>query len=295
MNSRNMEQLIEKYKREMLSYRDRSSIPYEPEPDTYEAENASLAQEQSQVSTISEPLTDVMAQAEEINEYSDEGSLAAISSSDDGERFVPDDPAYDAMRALQESYEPSVRAVARVPSGHTHDEMAGQSIELEKLREECRKISTGEMEGTAERKKSCNELTQFLEKNMKTGRMEVEAYTADGAFGVEDARVMIFIPLESGNVTVYDGVTDVNGNTPSISLPAPPKEFSIDPEKSKDGNAYAGYTVLVEHPGYLNSVFFNVPVFEGIESIQQVRMIPSGQSNSQSPISVNETEPLTLQ
>ena len=52
---------------------------------------------------------------------------------------------------------------------------------------------------------------------------------------------------------------------------------------------YAVYTVYVEHPSFVRSIFSNVPVFSGVESIQPVEMLAKVEGlNEPEPIIINE-------
>lgn len=123
-------------------------------------------------------------------------------------------------------------------------------------------------------RKRYEDIEQFLEYNKELGTVRVEAFAGDRAFGISSARVMIFLPLESGNVSVFDGLTDVNGSTKNVLLPAPPRKLSLAPQNTDSKRApYSVYNIYVEHPLYVGAAFTNVPVFSGVESIQPVRML----------------------
>ena len=108
---------------------------------------------------------------------------------------------------------------------------------------------------------------------------------------------MVFVELPSGNVAVFDGLTDNDGNTVSIKLPAPPVELSQTPQTGNNPRLpYAVYSVYVEHPGFVRAVYTNVPVFSGIESIQPVRMLAKTEGvNEPEPIMVDEKNRSSLQ
>ena len=89
------------------------------------------------------------------------------------------------------------------------------------------------------------------------------------------------IPIQDATVTIsYTGVpdmaveqlrTDSSGQTEVIELPAPPLEYSMEPEQSQP---YAEYTVEVEAEGYRPVNIEGVDVFSGELSLQNVRMEP---------------------
>ena len=110
------------------------------------------------------------------------------------------------------------------------------------------------------------------EKGEEVGYIKVFASTAQQA-----------VPLPGCKVTVSSGETqvdfyseletDISGNTPVISVPAPSRELSQTP----GGNVrpYYRYNIDVEFPGYEEVNVTEVPVFEGILSIQPVSMTPA--------------------
>lgn len=135
----------------------------------------------------------------------------------------------------------------------------------------------------------CSELEDFLTHNTESGTLLVEAFASDRAYAVESARVMIFLPLESGNLTVFDGLTNISGDTVRVRLPAPPRALSMQPNETQM-LPFANYTVFVEHPQFVRAVFTNVPVFSGIESIQPVQMLAKNAGTADDdPIIVDQT------
>lgn len=140
-----------------------------------------------------------------------------------------------------------------------------------------------------EKRRKCRDITSFLNANPDTGTLRVETFASDRAFAVPSARVMVFLPLDSGNVTIYDGITDISGSSEKIILPAPPRSLSSAPNNGK-ALPYSTYTVYIEHPSYVRALFNNVPVFSGIESVQPVQMLAKVDGMSEpDPIIVNES------
>lgn len=157
------------------------------------------------------------------------------------------------------------------------------------LRESCEALAN-EPRATDEQKRRCREISDFLTQNDETGSLIVEARAADQAFGISSARVMIFLPLPSGNITVFDGLTDISGSSASVVLPAPPK--SISQQEDNGGKVpFSLYSVYVEHPGFVRAIFTNVPVFSGVQSIQPVGMISKATGAQEpEPVVVDESE-----
>lgn len=107
------------------------------------------------------------------------------------------------------------------------------------------------------------------------GFLEVAVKTANGALPIEGARVSIYeyLPNESeiSGKLLYSVLTEKNGRTPRLSLNAKSKELSMAPGNK---NPFTAYNVSVEREGYYNNRYINVPVFQGITSIQPVELIP---------------------
>lgn len=103
------------------------------------------------------------------------------------------------------------------------------------------------------------------------GRLTVRVYTAAGAIPLEDAIVIIRDSPSAGGGIIVSLRTDRSGMTPQISLPAPPKATAQQPGNVKP---YSTYGIDVILPGYYTPVFENVPIYDGISSVQNVGMIP---------------------
>ena len=101
-----------------------------------------------------------------------------------------------------------------------------------------------------------------------TGRVS----TAGGAVPLEGAAVNI----RGGNVddssVIYALTTNSDGLTPTVSLPTPPRSASQTPQDTTP--AYAVYNVDVFAKGYSPAFFNNVPIFEGINSVQPAILLP---------------------
>lgn len=254
MDKRELEKLMDKYKKEMMEFSKRNSGYADSAPLNNREEQQQRAE--------------------------DEGIAYERDRSD---------PLADA--ADTDSDETDAQAVAAQTSPQTLEENSSQSAPVygnetvdvpAYLRSLCENP-------TEEQRRRCSDIQQFLAQNPETGTMQIETSAAGRAFAVNSARVMIFLPLDSGNITLFDGLTDISGLTDKIILPAPARNLSTSPN---NGNVlpYAVYTVYVEHPSFVRSIFNNVPVFSGVESIQPVEMLAKIEGlNEPEPIIVNET------
>lgn len=154
---------------------------------------------------------------------------------------------------------------------------------------ECEAISSNP-DATAEQKTRCAEITQFLSDHKENGLLRVEVFASDRVYGISSARVLIFLPLPGGNITLFDGLTNINGETASVRLPAPAKSLSLTPSDNKT-LPYSVYSVYVERTGFVPAAFGNVPVFSEIESVQPVQMLSeASEASDPAPIVTDESQ-----
>ena len=104
------------------------------------------------------------------------------------------------------------------------------------------------------------------------GTLVVRATTASGAYPVAGVNVSITGVSEIGKSTRLSLLTDENGLTQTVLLPAPPRSQSLSPENN--GEPYAKYDVEVFKEGYYRKKLFDVAIFPGIASTLPVNMIP---------------------
>ena len=110
-----------------------------------------------------------------------------------------------------------------------------------------------------------------------SGTLRIRIYTAGGALPVEGAIVRIRGADEDNGYVVHQLVTDIDGLTPAISLPAPSADYSLFPDPSEQ--PFASYNIEISANGFLDKKINGLTVFSGIESIQLVNMIPGNQNN----------------
>ncbi len=109
-----------------------------------------------------------------------------------------------------------------------------------------------------------------------TGTLIVSVYTAGGAIPVEDALVIIRGSEQNSSGVLSVLYTDQSGNTPRITLPAPP---AAESEKPGTDKPYATYNIEVDKENFYPRTFINVPLFAGTTSIQPVNLIPLAEYN----------------
>lgn len=112
----------------------------------------------------------------------------------------------------------------------------------------------------------------FLRKNSGSGTIRFNVYTASEALPIAGAKCLVTKMLSEKEHIFYTLITDISGRTPPSSLPAPSKELSQDSENKIQ--PFALYDAYISKEGYADVKITDIPIFDGVASIQQVQMIP---------------------
>lgn len=113
---------------------------------------------------------------------------------------------------------------------------------------------------------------EFAENNKGSGTILFRVYTAQEALPVEGARCVISKRIGGEAHELYSLVTDNSGQTRAESLPAPSKELSQS--YSNSVQPFALYDATVSKPDFAVVELKDIPVFDGVQSIQRVAMVP---------------------
>lgn len=104
-----------------------------------------------------------------------------------------------------------------------------------------------------------------------TGYIEVRVTTGRGAVPVEGASVIISSGGNGKQEIINTLTTDSSGNTGRISLPAP-KRSGVQTQEAL--NDYSIYNVSVYFKSFFREESQDIPVFDGITSVQSFDLIP---------------------
>lgn len=111
---------------------------------------------------------------------------------------------------------------------------------------------------------------------MGIGYLVVETRTNNESLPVGGAHIQV----ETINGTmIYELTTDSSGKTETVSLEAPDKQLSLDP--NYPGDPYSIYRVEVQAPGFENTIISGVHIFDEEVAIQPVTMIPMLESEEE--------------
>lgn len=106
--------------------------------------------------------------------------------------------------------------------------------------------------------------------HVDNGTLKIELTSSVGAIPVENATIKISYTGDP-ETSLEQVTTNAEGQTETVTLAAPPLEYSMEPEQSQP---YAEYTIDIEAEGYRPINIEGIDVFSGELSLQNVKMEP---------------------
>ncbi len=132
-------------------------------------------------------------------------------------------------------------------------------------------------------------LREFLTANPQYGTLQFQVTGGQGAFPIVGAKVVITRNLDDTHSFSITTQTDSSGKTDPMSLPAPSRRLSQTPG---NGDVFAAYQAEITAPDYVPVVVRDIPVFDGIATIQPVSMTARIGNQPQPPIEeIEDKEP----
>lgn len=118
-------------------------------------------------------------------------------------------------------------------------------------------------------------LAEFETNNRGGGTLAFRVFTAREALPIENAAIVVTTRINGRNHEMFNAQTDNSGETRVQTLPAPSKELS----QHADNNIqpFSLYDASVEKIGYAKVILRDIPIFDGVQSIQRVAMIPEAE------------------
>lgn len=122
----------------------------------------------------------------------------------------------------------------------------------------------------------------------QTGSLVVRAFTSQAQLPVSGATVIISSSEKDGRRKVFSiQTTDESGGTKPFELEAPDEALGMSPGQAAP---FSNYSLVVEHPEYFLATFEQLQVFPGIETVQNVPLVPlprpAGLDDSAEPVVV---------
>ncbi len=114
-----------------------------------------------------------------------------------------------------------------------------------------------------------------------SGKLIVRVSAARGAVPIENATVIIQGKEPENEDIMLSLITNRDGLTDRVTLPAPSISLSQEPRPSK--KPYSTYNIEVYKEGYYPQHYNGVPIFEGITAVQNAAIIPLSESAASAP------------
>ena len=113
------------------------------------------------------------------------------------------------------------------------------------------------------------------------GFLIVKVSSASGAIPIENASVIVQGKDQDNQNILLSFLTNSDGLTPKITLPAPSKELSEAPAPSS--RPYSTYNIEVFKDGYYPQHYNGVPIFQNVTAIQNANVIPISELDAKNP------------
>ena len=112
----------------------------------------------------------------------------------------------------------------------------------------------------------------------QTGSLAVRVFTSRAQLPVSGATVIISSRAEDNRHNIFSvQTTDSSGSTEAFPLDAPDLALSEAPGGVPP---FSDYSLVVEHPGYYLATFEKLQIFPGIETVQNVPLVPLPQPSA---------------
>lgn len=128
----------------------------------------------------------------------------------------------------------------------------------------------------------------FLSQNPAFGTLIFQVTGGQGAFPVPNATILLTKQLNDQQSLSFTVVTDESGKTAPVSLPAPSRELS---QRPGNGIVFATYQAEISAPNYVTTKIRDLPVFDGITTIQPVSLSPDFGQKTREVEEIEDKEP----
>lgn len=106
-----------------------------------------------------------------------------------------------------------------------------------------------------------------------SGTLLVRTFISAAQLPVSGATIIVSVPGDDGRQKLVSiQMTNQSGIAGPIELTAPDAAKSLTPGSSSP--VFSNYTLVVEHPDFQLAVFDKLQIFSGVETVQDVPLIP---------------------
>ena len=111
-----------------------------------------------------------------------------------------------------------------------------------------------------------------------SGAITIRTYSASEAEPIKGATVRIKGAEEMNRFVFHSLLTDRDGVTETVRLPAPQRSYSLSPFAAE--KPYSVYDIEVTKDGFYPKRLLNVAIFAGVDALLPVNMIPSNENGA---------------
>lgn len=119
---------------------------------------------------------------------------------------------------------------------------------------------------------------EFEEQNTGAGMLEFRVFSANQALPIEGAEISVSTKINNVEQRMFTAWSNSSGETENFTLPAPLRALSQDSENTIQ--PFSLYDAYIEKAGYTKVILRDIPIFDGVVSIQRVAMIPESDDNA---------------
>ncbi|MDD3367452.1 MAG: peptidoglycan-binding protein [Lachnospiraceae bacterium] len=123
------------------------------------------------------------------------------------------------------------------------------------------------------------------------GRLEINVTSTVGLLPIREATVTISYTGEPDRI-IESITTNESGQTETVTLPAPPLEYSL--ESSESQQPYSEYNITVSAPGYEPVTVSGTEILSDETAIQPIRMEPTNLDTGENTVDPVVIDPHTL-
>lgn len=263
--------LIEKYKRELMELSKSAAKPAKPTKPTQAAPaaEAPAAKSPKVIGYVSEESGEFPAVFDRIIAEAVEKNEVEIGRRDSPEGYPDIDsaPAEDKVAF----------SAGREPRESEIDVRESENAVVQKDPESMGRPEDNMNQGTGETISTFPVSTystyeEFEAANTGGGSLVFMVFTAREALPVKGAAITVTTRIDGEPHEMFKAVTNQSGETEAMTLPAPSKELSQDFDN--EIQPFSLYDATVSRDGFTKVILRDIPVFDGVRSIQRVAMIP---------------------
>ena len=124
----------------------------------------------------------------------------------------------------------------------------------------------------------------------QTGSLLVRTFVSRAQIPVPGATAVVAVAGEDGHHQILAvRITDESGIAGPFELPAPDVSSSLSPNMA---HPFSSYMLLVEHPNFELATFLDLQIFPGVQTIQDVPMVPLQTQGTGNGVTIVTPQPL---